>query len=58
MIKPNPVAAINDKGDVVKIYPSAAEAVRCFGLHYDAIDRVCRGERRSTPGGFLWKYMD
>lgn len=55
---PKPVMAIDDNGNIVKKYPSAAEAAREFGLHYDAIASICRGNKNSRPGGFTWRYID
>ena len=56
---PKPVASIDENGNIIDKYPSAAEASRTLCLHYDAIARVCRGDKpNSRPGGFNWKYID
>ena len=38
------------------IYPSAAEAARCFDLDPSTIRKVCRGERKRT-GGYHWEFV-
>lgn len=59
MNRPRPVVAMDERGNAVNKYPSAAEAARAFNLHNDAIARVCRGDRiNSKPGGYSWKYID
>lgn len=47
-----------DTKKVLKIYPSISEAAREIGCHIVYISLVCRGEKRETAGGFIWRYVD
>ena len=38
------------------IYPSAAEAARCFDLNASNIGSVCLGKRKTT-GGYHWEFV-
>lgn len=43
------------QGEIVAIYPNAAEAARQTGGNASAILKVCKGQRK-TSGGFSWRY--
>ena len=47
-----------DTGKVLKIYPSISEAEREIGCYGAYISLVCRGKKRETAGGFIWRYVD
>lgn len=43
-------------GKLVNTYYSASEAARVLGLNPSAIAECCRGGRRKSVGGFIWRY--
>lgn len=50
-----PVIALDSDGNVVKEYPSAAEAGRQLGVNYNNICLCCYGLRK-TCGGYGWRH--
>lgn len=44
---PKPVARINNKGEIIMIYPSQTDAASCTGADQSAISKVCRGKLKS-----------
>jgi plasmid maintenance system antidote protein VapI len=42
-------------GEVVRIFPTGAEAARSIGLHNNAISNCCLGKRLSA-GGYYWRF--
>lgn len=51
-----PVKQLNLNGNLIKIFPSIAEAERELGILKSNICSVCRGNRKTT-GGFKWEYV-
>lgn len=46
-----------DGKQVIKQWPSAAEAARCLGADSSSIIKICKGNRgRKTERGFRWRY--
>lgn len=49
------IKQINFQGEVVAIYPNAAEAARQTGANSSGILKACKGQRK-TCGGYKWTY--
>lgn len=45
------------QGNLIKIYPSLAEAERITGIRKSTICNVCKGKGK-TAGGYRWSYAD
>lgn len=53
-------AKLNEKGEILEIYPSASQAAQSLGKQSSFgrnIRSVCEGKRKHA-GGFRWKYLD
>ena len=50
------VAQYSLEGELLKQYPSAAEAARVLNLDSSTITKVCRGKNK-THGGYIFKYI-
>ena len=46
---------LTNNGDLVNVFPSAAEAKRATGVCDTSIIRCCHGKLK-TAGGYVWKF--
>lgn len=51
------ICQIDKNGNIVNIFPSAAEARRITGVCDTSIIRCCRGYLQ-TAGGYVWEYLN
>jgi group I intron endonuclease len=51
-----PIVQLSLTGEVIREWPSCAEASRQLGIHASNIGRSCRKEVK-TAGGFTWKFI-
>ena len=51
------VQQLNEDGDVIREFPSAAAAARYYNISYEALRMCCYGKCR-TSGGRFWRYKE
>lgn len=51
------VQQLNENGDVIREFPSAAAAARYYNISYEALRMCCYGKCR-TSGGRFWRYKE
>lgn len=52
-----PVLQLNEKGNVIREFPSVRAAADYYGLNRTSLSQCCRGQYR-TCGGRLWKFKE